>query len=56
MLYETDIYRWNSICVIFGILELILPVQKITFARMLSLVSLNLLGALTITNDVSICI
>lgn len=29
-------------------LELILPVQKITFARMLSLVSLNLLGALTI--------
>lgn len=28
--------------------ELILPVQKITFARMLSLISLNLLGALTI--------
>ena len=29
-------------------LELLLPVQKITFARMLSLVSLNLLGALTL--------
>ena len=29
-------------------LELLLPVQKITFARMLSLVSLNLLGALAL--------
>ena len=29
-------------------IELLLPVQKITFARMLSLVSLNLLGALAI--------
>lgn len=29
-------------------LELILPIQKITFARMLSLVSLNLLGALAL--------
>lgn len=29
-------------------LELLLPVQKITFARMISLVSLNLLGALAI--------
>ena len=35
----------------FGVylcIELLLPVQKITFARMLSLVSLNLLGALVI--------
>ena len=29
-------------------LELLLPIQKITFARMLSLVSLNLLGALAL--------
>ena len=38
-------------CIAFFVylcLELILPVQKITFARMLSLVSLNLLGALAL--------
>lgn len=34
-------------------LELLLPIQKITFARMLSLVSLNLLGALALLHDVS---
>lgn len=34
--------------IIYLCLELLLPVQKITFARMLSLVSLNLLGALTL--------
>lgn len=33
---------------IYLCLELLLPVQKITFARMISLVSLNLLGALEI--------
>ena len=33
---------------IYLCLELILPVQKITFARMLSLASLNLLGALAL--------
>lgn len=34
--------------IVYLCLELLLPVQKITFARMLSLVSLNLLGALTL--------
>lgn len=33
---------------IYLMLELLLPIQKITFARLLSLVSLNLLGALVI--------
>lgn len=34
--------------VVYLCLELVLPIQKITFARMLSLVSLDLLGALAI--------
>lgn len=34
--------------VVYLCLELLLPVQKITFARLLSLVSLNLLGALAL--------
>ena len=34
--------------IVYLCLELVLPVQKITFARMLSLVSLDLLGALAI--------
>ena len=34
--------------IVYLCLELMLPVQKITFARMLSLASLNLLGALAL--------
>ena len=34
--------------IVYLCLELLLPVQKITFARMLSLVSMNLLGALAL--------
>lgn len=34
--------------IVYLCIELLLPVQKITFARMLSLVSLNLLGALAL--------
>lgn len=33
---------------IYLCLEILLPVQKITFARMLSLISINLLGALAV--------
>lgn len=43
-LFFTDVIAF---C-IYLCLELILPVQKITFARMLSLASLNLLGALAL--------
>ena len=35
-------------CVLYMIIEIFLPVESITFARMLSLVSVDLLGALTI--------
>ena len=35
-------------CVLYMIIEILLPVESITFARMLSLVSVDLLGALTI--------
>ena len=35
-------------CVLYMIIEFLLPVESITFARMLSLVSVDLLGALTI--------
>ena len=34
-------------CVLYMIIEILLPVESITFARMLSLVSVDLLGALT---------
>ena len=34
--------------VLYMIIEILLPVESITFARMLSLVSVDLLGALTI--------
>lgn len=34
-------------CVLYMIIEVLLPVESITFARMLSLVSVDLLGALT---------
>lgn len=43
-LLATDFFAFIA----YFCLELILPVQKITFARMLSLASLNLLGALAI--------
>lgn len=46
--YIRLLFTDSAAFIIYLGLELLLPVQKITFARMLSLVSLNLLGALTL--------
>ena len=46
--YIRLLFTDSAAFIIYLCLELLLPVQKITFARMLSLVSLNLLGALTL--------
>lgn len=41
------IFADGTACVLYMIIEFLLPVESITFARMLSLVSVDLLGALT---------
>lgn len=46
--YIRLLFTDSAAFIIYLCLELLLPVQKITFARMLSLVSLNLLGALAL--------
>ena len=46
--YMRLIFADGIACVLYMIIEFLLPVESITFARMLSLVSVDLLGALTI--------
>ena len=45
--YMRLIFADGIACVLYMIIEFLLPVESITFARMLSLVSVDLLGALT---------
>lgn len=45
--YMRLIFADGVACVLYMIIEVLLPVESITFARMLSLVSVDLLGALT---------
>lgn len=45
--YMRLIFADGIACVLYMIIEILLPVESITFARMLSLVSVDLLGALT---------
>ena len=45
--YMRLIFADGTACVLYMIIEFLLPVESITFARMLSLVSVDLLGALT---------
>ena len=46
--YMRLIFADGIACVLYMIIEILLPVESITFTRMLSLVSVDLLGALTI--------
>ena len=51
--YMRLIFADGIACVLYMIIEILLPVESITFTRMLSLVSVDLLGAF---NDTYVCI